>query len=104
MGERTQDPVGRKSRRGEMPATLPRLDRAGFEPCVRLASPKIGSFSGLSKPSGVVHPRSGSKPARNSFSGYPHPRRAEFFAPPGLGSHFRPFAFWLLTDYCPTDY
>jgi hypothetical protein len=45
------------------------LDRAGFEPCVRVASPRIGSFSGLSKPGGVVDQRSGSKPARNSFSG-----------------------------------
>ena len=61
------------------------LDRAGFELCVRVASPRIGSFSGLSKPGGVARPRSGSKPARNSLSGLPHPRRAEFFAPPVQG-------------------
>ena len=37
------------------------------------------------KPGGVVHPRSGSKPARNRFSGQLGPRRAEIFAPPGQG-------------------
>jgi hypothetical protein len=59
-----------------------------------LHRPGCDRFSGLSKPGEVVHPRSGSKPARNSFSGWPHPRRAEFFAPPVEGFHtpFRPFA------------
>jgi len=38
--KRNQDRVGRKSRRGQTDTTS-LADRAGFEPCVRVASPRI---------------------------------------------------------------
>src|SRR5258708_28679281 len=53
--KRNQDRVGRKSRRGQTDTTS-LADRAGFEPCLRVASPKIRSFFRLSQPSQGAHP------------------------------------------------
>jgi hypothetical protein len=72
MGETaigTQDPVGRKSRRGETDAISLGWIAPDLSHACGLHRPRMLSFSGLSKPGEVVHPRSGSKPARNSFSG-----------------------------------
>jgi hypothetical protein len=63
--------VGRKTRRAEC-AILCKADRAGFEPCTRLVSPKMRANTALGSHasfSGASARGRGSKPARASQSG-----------------------------------
>ena len=58
-----------------------RRNRAGFEPCVRVASPRVPSLSISWKRGTMGCPRRGSNPARQNDRKKPDPRRAEIFAP-----------------------